>query len=70
VLHDLGLAEAIEWPVRRNRERLGVCARSEPGADWQRIPRAWHAAVFHSVSELLANAAKHAAAKPSRRLRR
>jgi signal transduction histidine kinase len=62
VLHDLGLAEAIEWLVRRNRERLGLCARFEPGADWQRIPKAWHAAVFHSVSELLANAAKHAKA--------
>jgi signal transduction histidine kinase len=62
VLHDLGLAEAIEWLVRRNRERLGRCARFEPGVDWQRIPRPWHAAVFHSVSELLANAAKHAAA--------
>ena len=62
VLHDLGLAEAIEWLVRRNRERLGLCARFEPSADWQRIPKAWHAAVFHSVSELLANAAKHAKA--------
>jgi signal transduction histidine kinase len=62
VLHDLGLAEAIEWLVRRNRERLGRCARFEPGAEWQRIPRARPAAVFHSVSELLANAAKHAAA--------
>jgi signal transduction histidine kinase len=62
VLHDLGLAEAIEWLVRRNHERIGLRARFQPSVAWQSIPRAWHAAVFHSVSELLANAAKHAAA--------
>jgi signal transduction histidine kinase len=62
VLHDLGLSEAIEWLLRRSHERLGVRARFEPSEHWQRIPKAWHAAVFHSVSELLANAAKHARA--------
>jgi signal transduction histidine kinase len=63
VLHDLGLAEAIEWLVRRSQERIGLRARFEPSADWQRIPKAWHTAVFQAVSELLANVAKHAGAK-------
>jgi signal transduction histidine kinase len=62
VLHDLGLAEALAWLVRRTQERFGLSARFVPGDDWQRIPPAWEAAVFHSVSELITNAAKHAQA--------
>jgi signal transduction histidine kinase len=62
ILHDLGVAEALAWLLRRTQERFGLSAHFIPGDDWQRIPPAWEAAVFHSVSELIANAAKHAAA--------
>ncbi|HEY2735219.1 MAG TPA: histidine kinase, partial [Polyangiales bacterium] len=30
LLHDLGLAEAIEWLLRRNQVRIGLSARFEP----------------------------------------
>jgi signal transduction histidine kinase len=61
-LQDLGLVEALEWLVERSRERWQLHAQLLPSADWQRIPSAWHEPVFQSVSELLANAAKHAGA--------
>jgi two-component system sensor histidine kinase/response regulator len=63
VLHDLGLAEAVAWLLRRTEERFGLQSRLVPGDSWERIPAAWHAAVFHSLSELVANTAKHAQAQ-------
>ena len=62
ILHDLGLCEAIDWLLSRLTTRYGVRAHCVPGADWQRIPRRWHAPVFHSVKELLVNVGKHAGA--------
>lgn len=62
VLHDLGLLEALEWLAERSRERWQLAARVVPGHDWDQIPSDWREPVFQSVSELLANAAKHARA--------
>ena len=62
ILHDLGLADAIEWLLRRNEARFGLRGRLRPGSAWRRIPPAWHPALFHSLSELLSNAARHASA--------
>jgi signal transduction histidine kinase len=62
VLHDLGLFAALEALLRSNQERFGLPAELIGGEAWERIPASWHPAVFHSVRELLANAAKHAAA--------
>jgi signal transduction histidine kinase len=62
VLHDLGLREAIEWLLGRMHARYGLSARCLAGGDWERIPRRFHAPVYHSVRELLVNAGKHAQA--------
>lgn len=63
VLEDLGLVDALAWLVERSRERWQLSAELVASDDWQRIPRAWHEPIFQSVSELLANAAKHAGAR-------
>jgi two-component system CheB/CheR fusion protein len=62
VLRDLGLGEALEWLVERGQERWQLSARVVPSHDWDVVPNAWREPVFQSVSELLANAAKHARA--------
>jgi|GEM_PF-6014181 len=62
VLHDLGLAEAIEWLLARTEERFGVQTRFESAGPWHAIPGSWREPVFHSVSELITNAIKHAGA--------
>jgi signal transduction histidine kinase len=62
ILHDLGLAEAIVWWLQRVESRYGVRARLAPGEAWSEVPALWHAAVFHSVQELVINAGKHAQA--------
>jgi len=62
VLHDLGLAEAVEWLLARTEERFGVQTRFESAGLWNAIPNSWHEPVFHSVSELITNAIKHAQA--------
>jgi two-component system sensor histidine kinase/response regulator len=62
VLHDLGLAEALAWLLRRAEQRFGLHTQLVPGEHWERIPSAWHAPVFRSVSELITNTAKHARA--------
>jgi signal transduction histidine kinase len=61
-LHDLGIAEAIEALLPRLQERYGLRMRFDPGPAWDSIPRRWYGPVFHSVSELVVNAAKHAGA--------
>jgi signal transduction histidine kinase len=61
-LHDLGLAEAIETLLARLQQRYGLGMRFDPGPAWESIPRRWYGPVFHSVSELVLNAAKHAGA--------
>jgi signal transduction histidine kinase len=63
VLHDLGLFAALESLLRNSRERFDLRAKLLGGEAWERIPPSWQAAVFHSVRELLANAAKHAQAE-------
>jgi signal transduction histidine kinase len=62
VLHDLGLPEAIEWLLARTEQRFGVQTRFESDGPWHAIDDRWHEPVFHSVSELIANAVKHAQA--------
>jgi signal transduction histidine kinase len=62
ILHDLGLREAIEWLLSRVHTRYGLRARCIDGDDWDCIPQRFHAPVYHSVRELLVNAAKHARA--------
>ena len=62
VLHDLGLPEAIEWLLARTEERFGVQTRFEGTGPWHAIPDSWREPVFHSVSELVTNAIKHAQA--------
>jgi signal transduction histidine kinase len=62
VLHDLGLPEAIEWLLSRTEQRFGVQAHFESEGPWHAIPDSWHEPVFHSVSELITNAIKHAQA--------
>lgn len=62
VLHDLGLGEAIEWQLARTEQRFGVRAQFEGSGPWDAIPTGWHEPVFHSVSELITNAIKHARA--------
>src|SRR5262249_24217319 len=61
-LHDLGIAEAIEALLARLEQRFGMRMRFDPGPAWEHIPQRWYGAVFHSVSELVLNAAKHAGA--------
>jgi signal transduction histidine kinase len=63
ILHDLGLAAAIEWLLPRLAARHGLALRFAAGPAWSRVPRRSHAAVFHSVQELLINACKHANAR-------
>jgi len=63
ILHDLGLGEAVEWLLSRTEQRFGVQTRFVADDAWQRIDRALHEPVFQSVSELVANAVKHARAE-------
>ena len=60
VLHDLGLGEAVEWLLSRTEQRFGVQTRFVANSAWQRIDKSLHEPVFQSVSELVANAVKHA----------
>lgn len=61
-LHDLGLAEALEALLPRLEQRYGLSVRLDAGPAWQRIPQRFRAPVYHSLSELVLNAAKHARA--------
>jgi len=61
-LHDLGIADAIETLLSRLERRYTVPMRFAPNVAWQRIPREFVGPVFHSVKELVVNAAKHASA--------
>lgn len=63
ILHDLGLPDAIEWLLQRAEQRFGLRARFTPSDAWAQIAPALHEPVFHSVSELVNNAAKHARAR-------
>jgi signal transduction histidine kinase len=62
VLHDLGLPEAIEWLLARTEQRFGVQTKFVSDGPWHAIDEGWHEPVFHSVSELITNAVKHARA--------
>lgn len=66
ILHDLGLPEAIEWLLQRTEQRFGLRTSFTPSAAWAEIAPALHEPVFHSVSELVANAVKHAHASQLR----
>ena len=61
-LHDLGLAEALEALLPRLQQRYGLRVRLDAGPAWQSIPERFRAPVYHSLSELVLNAAKHARA--------
>lgn len=61
-LHDLGLGEAVESLLSRTEQRFGVQTRFVADLAWQRIDKSMHEPVFQSVSELVANAVKHARA--------
>lgn len=63
ILRDLGLAEALDWLLARTEQRFGLQARVEPSPAWQRVSEPMIEPVFHSVAELLTNAAKHARAR-------
>lgn len=62
VLHDLGLAEAIEWLLTSTAQRFGIQTQFVPEGPWPSIDSTWCEPVFHSVSELITNAVKHARA--------
>ncbi len=62
VLHDLGLLEAIEWLLPRLEQRYETQARVHRTAAFAAIPSGVHGPLFRSLSELLVNACKHAAA--------
>jgi signal transduction histidine kinase len=61
-LHDLGIADAIETLLSRLEQRYALPMRFAPNAAWEHIPREFVGPVFHSVKELVVNAAKHASA--------
>jgi signal transduction histidine kinase len=61
-LHDLGIADAIETLLSRLEQRYALPMRFLPNAAWEHIPREFVGPVFHSVKELVVNAAKHASA--------
>lgn len=58
-LHDLGLAEALEALMPRLCDRYGIALQFTPGQAWEQVPERYRAPVFHSVNELVLNAAKH-----------
>jgi len=62
ILHDLGLAEAVEWLLSSTEQRYGVATRFVATEAWSRVHVRLHEPVFQSVRELLANAVKHARA--------
>jgi signal transduction histidine kinase len=62
VLHDLGLADAVEWLLQRTEQRFGVKTSFEASAAWQAVHERLHDPVFQSVRELVSNAVKHAQA--------
>jgi signal transduction histidine kinase len=66
VLHDLGLPEAIEWLLARTEQRFGVQTKFVSDGPWHAVDGSWHEPVFHSVSELITNAVKHARANSIR----
>lgn len=66
VLQDLGLPEAIEWLLARTQQRFGVQTSFVSEGPWRDIADTWREPVFHSVSELITNAVKHANAKTIR----
>lgn len=62
VLHDLGLAEAVEWLLDRLEQRYAMRPRMAGADALAAVPQRLHAPIFHSLGELLVNACKHAAA--------
>ncbi|HKU44497.1 MAG TPA: sensor histidine kinase [Polyangiales bacterium] len=62
VLHDLGLGSALQWLAERTEQRAQLPVHVAGGAIWNDVPDTWHAAIFQSVRELVANAVKHARA--------
>ena len=63
ILRDLGFVEALDWLRARTEQRFGLRARLEPSPAWQHVSEPMLEPVFHSVAELLTNAAKHARAQ-------
>jgi signal transduction histidine kinase len=63
ILRDLGLKDALDWLCARTEQRFGLRVQLEPSAAWSRLTEPVIEPVFHSVGELLTNAAKHARAR-------
>ncbi|MET0386810.1 MAG: ATP-binding protein [Polyangiales bacterium] len=66
ILHDLGLADAVEWLLTRTEQSFGVTAELVGGDAWREVHERLHEPVFQSVRELIANAIKHARARTLR----
>jgi signal transduction histidine kinase len=62
VLRDLGLRAALEWLIQRTRDAYGLDCIAEITSVPQSLPAEVAETIFHTVRELLINAAKHAQA--------
>jgi signal transduction histidine kinase len=62
VLYDLGLEAALEWLCGQFKKKHGLQARIVSEGAGPAVPDDLQVTLFRSVQELLANAAKHAAA--------
>lgn len=63
VLHELGLAPALEWLVDRLGDEHGIDATFQDAGDVRELGDEYRILLFQSVQELLANTAKHAQAR-------
>ncbi len=62
VLDNLGLKAAIEWQVRKFRDRAGIDCRFRSAIEDQQIDRERSTALFRILQEALTNVARHAKA--------
>jgi PAS domain S-box-containing protein len=63
VLHELGLAPALEWLAEHLDAKQGLTVRLRAEAPVDPLPEAMRVLLFKSVRELLTNVVKHANAK-------
>jgi len=60
ILHEAGLAEALDWLTRRMRERYGLEVRLDLPQPVAPLPEDLRSLVFDGVREALLNTVKHA----------